>query len=168
MYMSIKTLQDLIIDKIVDFTSHHIILVLHTYRFHDYYFSSVNNGFLGVTIWNVTLVCRQYLYNACNYLSNRFFFFERDSLINATVCAYKWKPLQSWDYPVHVPLLNKKNPLLIFTFLKPFLQQMFNFFNHYQSLNSYIPTSKVIRSCSYRYISLQTSNVFLSSISNEM
>ena len=34
--------------------------------------------------------------------------------------------------------------------------------------SSYIPTSKVIRSCSYKQISLKSSNAFQSSISNEM
>ena len=33
---------------------------------------------------------------------------------------------------------------------------------------SYIPTLKIIRSCSYEYISLKNSNAFQSSISNEM
>ena len=34
--------------------------------------------------------------------------------------------------------------------------------------SSCIPTSKVIRSCSYSHISFKTSNAFQSSISNEM
>ena len=38
----------------------------------------------------------------------------------------------------------------------------------YEKSSSYIPPSKLIRSCSYGQISHRTSNVFKSSISNEM
>ena len=41
-------------------------------------------------------------------------------------------------------------------------------FSYMGKSSSYIPTSKVIRSCSYGKISLKTSNAFESSISNEM
>ena len=59
------------------------------------------------------------------YLSNRLFFFERCSLITATVCAYalaRYENLFAHTIAVIRLHLSKKNiPLLIFTFLKHFL-----------------------------------------------
>ena len=65
---------------------------------------------------------------------------------------------------MHTPCSNKtssleKENLLLYVYI---------FKKIMEKSSSYIPTSKVIRSCSYWQILLKTSNAFESSVSNEM
>ena len=68
------------------------------------------------------------------HLRNGLFFFERCSFITAKVYAYKLNNARYEHLFAHtvavtrLHLLKKmNNPLLIFTFLKPFLQCIFNY-----------------------------------------
>ena len=66
-------------------------------------------------------------------MSNGMFFFKRYSLITWTVYAYELNDAHDENLIAHTVAVNettsfkKNNPLLIFTFLKPFLQRIFNF-----------------------------------------
>ena len=60
------------------------------------------------------------------HLSNGLFFFEWCSLITATVCAYKFVCTHVEAIKLHLSKTN--NPLLIFTFLQPFLHCILIFF----------------------------------------